>query len=518
MLNAIKNWIAPAVLQGDEARTRLRFRLTVILLAFALTIIWLISLYLVRIVREDMERLVGEQQLSTASIVAMHVNSELQDRLNVLTTVAAQVSKGLLARPADVQSFLKDHPSISLPFNGGIFITGVDGTAIADFPVVPGRVGTNYIDRESISVPLREGRSVIGRPNLGKTLKAPIFSIVVPIRDQQGAVIGAIAGTINLGLPNFLDKMAMGRYGKSGGYLLIAAQHRLIVTASDKSRVMENLPAVGVIPAVDRMIGGDKGTVIFVNAKGVEVMNSGVPVPVSNWRVVVSVPTEEVFAPVRDMRQRVMIVALIAALIATLLAVTLTARLLRSQHFAMLSLYDPLTQLANRRLLMDRLAQALESGKRNNTFGALMFMDLDQFKPLNDQYGHAIGDLLLVEVASRLKDCVRAVDTVSRIGGDEFVVLLAELTVDKVAAVEQANRLAEKIRANLARPYLLPRGDGVQTIEHHCSASIGVVLFFKDHQKLEDLLKWADVAMYQSKAEGRNRVTCMTERRAKQRS
>lgn len=197
---------------------RVRFRLTALVLGVTLAIIWLISLYLVRIVREDMEHLVGEQQLSTASIVAVDVNSELQDRLNLLTTVAGQLSKGLLEKPANLQSFLKDRPSISLPFNGGLFITGIDGTAIADYPVVPGRVGTNYMDRESISVPLREGKSVIGRPNLGKTLKAPIFSIVVPIRDDQGVVVGSIAGTINLGLPNFLDKLAKGRYGKSGGY------------------------------------------------------------------------------------------------------------------------------------------------------------------------------------------------------------------------------------------------------------------------------------------------------------
>ncbi len=487
----------------------MRIRLTVLMLGAALAVIWLISLYLVRIVREDMERLVGEQQLSTASIVAMNVNSELQDRLNILTTVAAQVSTVLVQKPANLPTFLKDHPSISLLFNGGVFITGNDGTAVADYPVVPGRVGTNYMDRESISVPLREGRSVIGKPNLGKTLKAPIFSIVVPVRDEQGKVIGCIAGTINLGLPNFLDKLAMGRYGKSGGYLLVAPQYRLIVTASDKTRVMETLPPVGAIPAMDRLFAGGQGSMILVNAKGVEVMNTGVPVPISGWRVVVSVPTEEVFSVVREMRQRVLIVAFLAALIATMLAVTLTARLLRSQHSAVLGLYDPLTQLANRRLMEDRLSQAMASSRRSGTYFAVMVLDLDNFKPLNDKHGHGAGDLLLVEAARRLKGCVRNIDTVARYGGDEFVVILGELDADKAAATSQAGAIAEKIRARLSQPYLLKiahPGKPDITVEHHCSASIGIALAMSHEVNQDDIVKHADAAMYQAKDAGRDAV------------
>lgn len=488
---------------------RVQFRLTVVTLGVALSVIWLISLYLARIVREDMERLISEQQLSTASIVAMNVNGELQDRLTMLTTVAAQVSGLLVEKPASLPAFLKDRPSISLPFNGGLFITGIDGTAIADYPIVPGRVGTNYMDRESISVPLKEGRPVIGRPNLGKTLKAPIFSIVVPVRDEQGKVIGCIAGTVNLGLPNFLDKLAMARYGKTGGYLLIAPQYRIIVNASDRSRVMEALPPVGVMPAMDRMFAGGQGSIIIVNAKGVEVMNTGVPVPISGWRVVVSVPTEEAFAVVREVRQRVLIVALMAALIATVLAVTLTVRLLRSQHSAVLGLYDPLTRLANRRLMEDRLGQAMASSKRSGTYFAVMVLDLDNFKPLNDQHGHGAGDLLLIEAAHRLKGCVRNIDTVARYGGDEFVVILGELDSDKEAATLQACAIAEKIRTKLSQSYRLKiehPGKPDVTVEHHCSASIGIAMAMNYELNQDDIVKHADAAMYQAKDAGRDAI------------
>ncbi len=182
-----------------------------------------------------------------------------------------------------------------------------------------------------------------------------------------------------------------------------------------------------------------------------------------------------------------------------------------------LAYYDTLTSLPNRRLLLDRLAQAMAAGTRSDRSGALMFMDLDNFKSLNDQHGHAAGDLLLVEVGRRLKACVRAVDTVSRIGGDEFVVLLCDLTPDQAEAADQANKLAEKIRVSLAAPYVLPVSNNSESIEHHCSASIGVVLIEPQHQSVEGLLRWADAAMYIAKAGGRNRITLMVERRAQQR-
>ncbi len=196
----------------------------------------------------------------------------------------------------------------------------------------------------------------------------------------------------------------------------------------------------------------------------------------------------------------------------------ITERKQLEEQVRQLAFHDPLTGLPNRRLLMDRLTQAMVAGKRSGRFGALIYLDLDNFKPLNDEHGHGAGDLLLKEVALRLNRCVRAEDTVSRIGGDEFVVLLNALSSDQARSAEHANMLAEKIRATLARPYLLPGQNNFEAIEHHCSASIGVVLFSKEHKDLENILKWADATMYHSKEEGRNRVTLMVERRAKQRS
>jgi diguanylate cyclase (GGDEF)-like protein len=175
-----------------------------------------------------------------------------------------------------------------------------------------------------------------------------------------------------------------------------------------------------------------------------------------------------------------------------------------------LAYYDLLTQLPNRLLLQDRLTQAMLAGKRNERYGALIFLDLDNFKSLNDTMGHSTGDLLLVEVAARLKACVREIDTVSRFGGDEFVVLLQDMSRDMPEARSQAYLLSEKICNTLAEPYeLVLTADGnraAQRMTHRCTASVGVALFLGMEMSEEDVIKRADIAMYQAKADGGNKV------------
>ncbi len=174
-----------------------------------------------------------------------------------------------------------------------------------------------------------------------------------------------------------------------------------------------------------------------------------------------------------------------------------------------LAFYDILTQLPNRRMLDDRLSQAMAASKRSGKYGALLFLDLDNFKPLNDQHGHDVGDRLLIEVARRITSCVREVDTVARFGGDEFVVMLSPLHTNKGESTQQAEIVAEKIRVSLAEPYLIKiRGEGniEKVIEHHCTSSIGVVLFINHEASQEEIVKWADMAMYRAKEDGRNRI------------
>lgn len=187
----------------------------------------------------------------------------------------------------------------------------------------------------------------------------------------------------------------------------------------------------------------------------------------------------------------------------------ITERKQMESQIVQLAFHDPLTQLPNRRLLKDRLSQIFATTKRSGCYGAVMFLDLDDFKPLNDTYGHEVGDSLLIEVADRLRSCVREVDTVGRFGGDEFLIMLGELNSSKDTSTTQARIVAEKVCAVLAEPYRLKvRQDGMTetSIEYHCTVSIGVVLFIDHETSQDDILKWADSAMYQAKENGGNQI------------
>jgi diguanylate cyclase (GGDEF)-like protein/PAS domain S-box-containing protein len=195
-----------------------------------------------------------------------------------------------------------------------------------------------------------------------------------------------------------------------------------------------------------------------------------------------------------------------------LLGVTrnITDRKKAEEQIRNLAFYDTLTRLPNRRLLQDRFSQVISACKRNNRFAALMFIDLDNFKPLNDEHGHDVGDLLLIEVARRIGSFVREVDTVARFGGDEFVVMLSELDSDKEVSRTQAGVVAEKIRQILGEAYSLKvLKEGAlepRIVQHRCTACVGVVLFNNHGASQENLIRLADSAMYQAKSAGRNRV------------
>lgn len=187
----------------------------------------------------------------------------------------------------------------------------------------------------------------------------------------------------------------------------------------------------------------------------------------------------------------------------------ITERKKMQDQVRQLAFYDPLTQLPNRHLLYDRLNQAMINSMRQGCYGALMFIDLDNFKPINDLHGHIAGDLLLVEVAQRLKNCVRATDTVARFGGDEFIVVLSELTTSEAESYKKAHSVAEKMRATLAAIYqLIVKYDKKPSayIEHLCTASIGVTLFSGQEICIDELLKQADISMYRAKESGRNSI------------
>jgi diguanylate cyclase (GGDEF)-like protein len=175
--------------------------------------------------------------------------------------------------------------------------------------------------------------------------------------------------------------------------------------------------------------------------------------------------------------------------------------ILQHDEIMTLAYYDMLTKLPNRWLLFDRLNHALATSARNGKRGALLFLDLDHFKNLNDTFGHDIGDLFLKQVAERLMSCIREEDTIARLGGDEFVIVLEDLSDSAIEAAAKTNDVAEKIFLTLNKPYQL------NARAYHNTTSIGATLFKGHELKPNELLKRADIAMYESKSKGRNTLS-----------
>ena len=321
----------------------LRTRITLATLLIFLSSLWALSFYASRMLQEDMERLLGEQQAATAAYAASEVQGKLDDRIKALELVAQAIDASLIDNPSALQKFLDQRFVLHSLFNDGVRAYQIDGTSIVASPPAPDRVGGNYLDRDYILGPIKDGKSTIGQPVMGRTAKAPVIVMAVPVRDKQGKVIGALSGITNLGKPNFLDKITDSRYGKTGGFFVVAPQYRMIVTATDKTRVMEIHPPPGVNSLLDRRTQGYEGSEIFVNPKGKEVLSSAKGVPIAGWYVSAALPVAEAFSPIYEMKQRMFL----ATFFLTLLAGGLIWWLLRRQLSPLVGTAKKLAVLAS---------------------------------------------------------------------------------------------------------------------------------------------------------------------------
>ncbi|MES3008516.1 MAG: diguanylate cyclase [Pseudomonadota bacterium] len=662
----------------------LKSKITLFTLAIFLASIWSLEFYASRLLRQDMQEQLSDQQFSVVSFIASAIEDHLRDRVNALELLASGLDQQILDNSDAVQSLLLNQSVLQSLFSGGLTIANAAGIVIAEAPLGQRRIGFDLNTRPSFVAAVTERQTVIGSPTMGTQPPIPLVGIVTPILDPEARVIGAVVGVIDLENAGFLDYLTQNTYGETGAYFLVAHDERLIMASTRTERTLQPLSAPGVVPAVDRFVDGYEGTQVFVNQFGLEVMNSTKRLTAVAWGVSASIPTQEAFASIRLMQQRTVLAALLLSVLASAgtwwmlrrqltplfdtvktlawmsasdhppkplpivgddeigtligsfnhLLQTLSQRetalrqseqklrenealfrmltediteivwredaalnmvyispaderlrgfsadevlgrpvfdMLTEEGAALMSevlargdtkatlplrckdgteiwmdltmtvefdadgnisgyhgigrdvterrhieeqiknlaFYDPLTQLPNRRMLDDRLAMAMAASRRNGLYGAVIMLDLDNFKPLNDEKGHAVGDLLLVEVARRLNSTVREVDTVARLGGDEFVVVLGNLEPEEQVSRAHALTVAEKIRSVAELPYVLQvvrEGVKEKSVEHHCSCSVGVTLFKDESESQNAVLKRADDAMYQAKQAGRNAV------------
>ena len=325
---------------STESRMRsINTRITFYALAIFVTSLWSLTLYTSSMLREDMQAEWGKQQFATVTMVAEDIDHELNKRFFALQKMAERLAPHAGRHPDTIQKMLEQDALFLNHFNGGAFVTDGQGTALASVPLAAERVGINYRERNHVAAALREGKAIISDPAVGKSLKLPVVSMGTPVRNARGAVIGALVGVTVLNSSNFLDRVVGHRYGTTGGFLLIDSASRLIVTATDKRRVLQLLPATGANPLNDRFAQGYEGFGVERDGQGIEHLSAASRIRSSDWYAVALLPTEEAFAPIRRMQQHM----LVAAALITLLTGALIWWLLRRE---LVPLRNAATELA----------------------------------------------------------------------------------------------------------------------------------------------------------------------------
>jgi len=642
-------------------------RILMVVLALLIAGIWGLAARVAVVMQNDLEKVLGEQMSTTIQYVASDLDSKFQMRIDALNDIAAAIPPGNLTDVAKLQQHLQHHVASKALFPTGVVIADRHGIIVADYPRVKERSGGNISDRPYFQETMTHGRSTIGSPTVSRFLKQPFVAIAVPLRDALGVVIGAMVGPAYLSDRNLFGQLEQTKLGSSGNFIVMSPKDNLIVSATDKKRIMTAIPAKGVNPLLDRRIAtGYEGAGVVLNAMGVEVLSVSRRMNTTDWIVIAAVPTEEVYAPIVTLKRQIYWAALLLSIVVMLilrfvlgrqlsplieagaalrrmtageeafapipikrddeigqlvdnfnrlvaerqrteqalresearyqdltsmssdwlwqqdaqfrfsdmsyglsitrlnpektlnktrwelpiLGVTeaqwqahrqmlerhepfkdfvyqietepgqlrwfsitgnpvfgetgeflgyrgvgtdITERKAAEQQIEFLAYRDTLTGLPNRLLLNDRFEQAKAYADRFKTKVALLFLDLDNFKTINDSLGHAIGDHLLKEIAVRLSESIRDTDTVSRQGGDEFLIVLSDLTdADTIAPI--LDKLMKRLRDTF----------WIDGQELSTSISVGITLYPEDGKDFDSLFKKADMAMYRAKDSGRN--------------
>ena len=294
-----------------SASHSLKTRLTLLTLTIFWVSIWSLSYYLNAVLHSNLERALGQQQFSTVSVVAGQVNSALvshQEALGLLADSAVQAMQG---GAHDIHTLLKSRPYVTHLFNSGVVVVNADGKFVTGVSERNVLVPLNDAHFHSLVDALREGKTAISAPIFSPLSRGPVFAISVPLKNAQGNLMGALVGMTDLGQPSFLDEVTQNRYGKTGGYMIVARAQRQIVAATDKSLNKGALPAAGENALLDRFLGGYEGSGTVANIKGVTVLASAKGVPVAGWYVAVALPASEAFAPIHDIKRNLFLATLL---------------------------------------------------------------------------------------------------------------------------------------------------------------------------------------------------------------
>lgn len=493
--------------------------------------------------REDMTEVVSEQQMSLANYVANDIGHKILIRQYRLQHLASQITPDIIYGSQLIErNFGLSSPFEAL-FSAGILLTSADGRILLNSTTFDWRGPPHELVPEAALKQPADNTMFIGKPLIVPGQISPIFPMTMVLTDLDKKPWAFLTGFTLLYSPDFLGNLLQARIGTTGsGFLLISPKDRIFIAASNPQKVLTDTPSDGVNLLHDQAMQGYRGTGITTNAHDIEEISAIVSVPHTDWFIVSAIATAEALGTVERVRLfllRNTAVTIFSLFVILTILVPLSLRPLtratrqadkmsrgiaplqplpgankgevgvlinafnrllaklqqQQTELSRAAHHDALTGLPNRRLLSDRIETALTNARRQHTKIALLFFDLDEFKPVNDTLGHEAGDQILKMVAERLTGLIRATDSVARLGGDEFVVLLTHLGEDAVKATEA---MAGKLMAALKEPFELE--GTVCTI----GTSVGAIIS-DGHLAETDLLRQADVLMYEAKAAGRGR-------------
>jgi diguanylate cyclase (GGDEF)-like protein len=497
--------------------------------------------------RQDLGTVAEQQQLALATYVARDIDGKIISRQVLLDRIAASLPLNLLSQPEALRAWLKERFVYQTLFSSGLYVIGMDGKNLADYPIYPERERTDFSQRDYFKSAL-SGSSYIGRPRVGTYAKVPILPIAVPIKNANGDVMAVLVGSTILSGHGFLDSLLQSRGDNvATGFMLVSPRDQLFVASSQTQSMLSPLTTPGADPMLDQAMKGFRGVGIAMDDQGVEQVSAMVSVPSAGWLVVSRMPTSIAFATIGRLQHFLIKNATIATSFFMLLAcaglyfvlghlfraaecadrmsrgeipleplpvhredevghlISAFNRLLlkldeNQDELKRLAHTDTLTGLPNRVHLSERLPYLLAQARANGSQVGLLFMDLDGFKDINDSMGHEAGDEVLREVAARFNDAVREADTLARIGGDEFILLLSGLGSN---AELVAGTVAARCIASLEQPFCL--------FNKHCRLGVSIGIAISDGANTSDeLLLAADRVMYQAKKMGRGRYVTHT--------
>jgi len=521
----------------------LKTRIAAIVLLLFVACIWLLTYVTTRRLQDEFAAVLADQQFSSVSHTAAEIEQKIKLRFDVLAVVAKDITPSLLADAARLRALLRERPVLGSVFDNGVVAIGADGIGRADQPPAPERSGSSYGEIEYFKDAMASGRPALGRPRIGRFTKKPGVGFAVPIPGADGHPAGVLAGFAALNDPMLFGQIASANVGKTGWTAVNDARYRLIIAISDSARVMQPFPDAGVNKMLDQFAAGFEGSGISINLEGAEVLSSGKQIGASGWFVQTVLPTAEAFEPIRTMKARAYGLAALLSAFATLTVWIVIRHMLKPlaaaaadircmaleqselhelpvarhdevgellENFNILfrqrrrlqeelerqARTDALTGLYNRRHFMEVASQELTRATRYGAKLAVLMIDVDHFKTINDTYGHKVGDLALQALAATCLGALREIDVVARFGGEEFAILLPE--TDAAAAFDVAERLRQALGDTK-----IPLEQGLPL---RFTVSIGVAGLVEDVTNIDTLLSQADTALYAAKRHGRNRV------------